>query len=107
MQAFPRGRADVIPAAGVEPDPKEAFLATLQRLRVDRSKGVAKPYKPLLLAAVVLLIGKSKLRTPQIPLDGGLVSAFRQLLSLLYPKWELGRSPDYPFRHLETDGVWL
>lgn len=72
------------------------FLATLRRLRVDRSKGVAKPYKPLLLAAVVLLIGEGKLRTPDIALDGGLVSAFRQLLALLFPDWKLGRSPDYP-----------
>jgi hypothetical protein len=84
----------------------ERFLEVLRRLRVDRSKGVAKPYKPLLLAAVMLLIGKGKLRSPDIALDGGLVSAFKQLLALVYPEWKLGRSPDYPFRHLETDGVW-
>jgi hypothetical protein len=65
-----------------------------------------KPYKPLLLAAVVLLIGKGKVRSPDIALDGGLISAFRQLLARLFPDWKLGRSPDYPFRHLETDGVW-
>lgn len=84
----------------------EQFLAMLRRLRRDRSQGVVKPYKPLLLAAVVLLIGKGKLRSPDIALDGGLKSAFLQLLALLYPDWKLGRSPDYPFRHLETDGVW-
>ena len=88
------------------PDPVDGFLATLRRLRIDRSKGVPKPYKPLLLAAIVLLIGKGKLRSPDIALDGGIVSAFRQLLARLLPAWKLGRSPDYPFRHLETDGVW-
>jgi hypothetical protein len=82
------------------------FLATLRRLRVDRSKGVAKPYKPLLLAALVLLIGKGKIRSPEVALDGGLTSAFRQLLARLFPDWKLGRSPDYPYRHLETDGLW-
>lgn len=84
----------------------DELLGTLRRLRVDRGKGVAKPYKPLLLAAVVLLIGKGKLRSPDIALDGGLVSAFKQLLARLYPEWPLGRDPSYPFRHLETDGVW-
>src|SRR5437667_2823980 len=88
------------------PDPVDEFLSRLRHLRLDRSKGVAKPYKPLLLAAVVLLIGKGKLRSPDIALDGGIVSAFRQLLSRLFPDWNLGRSAEYPFRHLETDGVW-
>jgi hypothetical protein len=86
--------------------PCGAFLDTLRRLRVDKSKGIAKPYKPLLLAAVVLLIGKGKLRSADIALDGGLVSAFKQLLAMIFPDWKLGKSPDYPFRHLETDGVW-
>ena len=87
-------------------DPVDEFLSRLRQLRLDRSKGVAKPYKPLLLAAVVLLIGKGKLRSPDIALDGGVVSAFRQLLGRLFPDWNLGRSAEYPFRHLETDGIW-
>src|SRR5439155_17155911 len=88
------------------PDPVDEFLSRLRHLRLDRSQGVAKPYKPLLLAAVVLLIGKGKLRSPDIALDGGVVSAFRQLLSRLFPDWNLSRSAEYPFRHLETDGIW-
>lgn len=85
---------------------REKFLGVLRRLRVDRSHGIAKPYKPLLLAAVVLLIGKGKIQSADVALDGGLSSAFRQLLARLFPDWKYGRSPDYPFRHLETDGVW-
>ncbi len=88
------------------PQAHDALLTLLRRLRIDRSQGVAKPYKPLLVAAVVLLIGKGKILTPNVALDGGLTSAFRQLLQLLFPDWKLGRSPDYPFRHLETDGFW-
>src|SRR2546425_7696688 len=86
--------------------PVDEFLSRLRHLPLDRSKGVAKPYKPLLLAAVVLLIGKGKLRSPDIALDGRIVSAFRQLLSRLFPDWNLGKSAEYPCRHLETDGVW-
>jgi hypothetical protein len=87
-------------------DPLPDFLSTLRHLRVDRSKGIAKPYKPLLVAAVVLLIGKGKIRSADIALDGGLASAFRQLLARIFPDWKLGRNPEYPFRHLETDGFW-
>jgi hypothetical protein len=90
----------------VSTTPTESFLAMLRRLRLDRSQGVVKPYKPLLVAAVILLIGKGKIRTPDVALDGGLTSAFRQLLALLYPDWKLGKNPAYPFRHLETDGFW-
>ena len=88
------------------PDPVDEFLSRLRHLRLDRSKGLAKPYKPLLLAAVVLLIGKGKLRSPDIALDGGVVRAFRQLLRRRFPDWNLGHRAAYPFRHLETDGVW-
>jgi hypothetical protein len=88
------------------PEPVSDFLATLRHLRVDRSKDVAKPYKPLLVAAVVLLIGKGKIRSADVALDGGLASAFRQLLARIFPEWKLGRNPEYPFRHLETDGFW-
>lgn len=103
--ALGSGRLDVIAAPAV-PQTSDGLLALLRRLRLDRSQGVVKPYKPLLVAAVVLLIGKGKIRTPEVALDGGLTSAFRQLLALLFPDWKLGRSPDYPFRHLETDGFW-
>ena len=54
------------------PDAVDALLGTLRQFRVDKSKGIAKSYEPLLLAAVVLLIGKGKLGTPDIVLDGGL-----------------------------------
>jgi hypothetical protein len=48
------------------PHPVEQFVSRIRQLRLDRSKGVAKPYKPLLVAAVVLLIAKGKLRSPDI-----------------------------------------
>ncbi|MFZ4580915.1 MAG: hypothetical protein ACOYOB_21230, partial [Myxococcota bacterium] len=39
-------------------------------------------------------------------LDGGLRSVYQQLLDLLYPAWPNAAKPEYPFRHLENDGVW-
>jgi hypothetical protein len=84
----------------------DEFCERLGHLRRDRSGGVAKPYKPLLLAAVVILVQKGKIRSRNVLLDGGLRSGFRQLLDALYPGWRFDAKPEYPFRHLETDGVW-
>ncbi len=84
----------------------DEFCARLDNLRVDRSGGIEKPYKPLLVAAVVILIHKGKQPTRSVPLDGGLRSAFQQLLELLFPRWPHAAKVEYPFRHLENDGVW-
>lgn len=65
-----------------------------------------KPYKPLLVAAVVILIHKRKQQSRNVFLDGGLRSAFQQLLDALFPRWPNQAKPEYPFRHLENDDVW-
>lgn len=82
------------------------FLLALTRLRVDRSNGAPRPYKPLLVAAVVLLIHKGKLASREVYRDGALESVFGQLLVLLYPDWPKRETGAQPFRHLATDGVW-
>ena len=84
----------------------DEFCSRLEHLRLDRSGGLVKPYKPLLVAAVVILIHKEKQPNRNVFLDGGLRSAFQQLLGLLFPKWSNPAKPEYPFRHLENDGVW-
>lgn len=84
----------------------DEFCGRLAELRRDRSGGVAKPYKPVLLAAVVLLIHKAKVTSNSVYLDGGLRSAFQQLMERLFPDWPRRANPEYPFRHLENDGVW-
>ncbi len=84
----------------------DEFCHRLAHLRLDRSGGRVKPYKPLLVAAVVILIHKGKQPSRNVFLDGGLRSAFQQLLELLYPDWPNAAKPEYPFRHLENDGVW-
>ena len=75
-------------------------------LRADRVRGPQKPYKPLMLACVLLLIGKGKIESEDVFLDGALDSVCRQVLELLYPSWPYRFDVRYPFRHLETDGIW-
>lgn len=84
----------------------DEFCSRLGHLRLDRSGGLVKPYKPLLVAAVVILIHKGKQPSRSVFLDGGLRSAFQQLLEVLFPRWPNAAKPEYPFRHLENDGVW-
>ncbi len=50
----------------------DRFVETIRQLRLDRSGGEPKPYKPLLLASVVVLIHKGEIRTREVFLDGGL-----------------------------------
>ena len=64
----------------------DVFLDRLRQLKRARVGGVQMPYKPLLVAAVVLLIHKRKITSPDVILDGGLRSAFAQLLEALYPQ---------------------
>jgi hypothetical protein len=78
----------------------EEFRERLGNLRLDRSSGLVKPYKPLLVAAVVILIHKGKQPTRSVFLDGGLRSAFQQLLGLLYPRWPTQAKPEAGARPL-------
>jgi hypothetical protein len=82
------------------------FCARAAHLRRAVVRGEPMPYKPLLLAAVVVLIHKGKITSRHILLDGGVKSAFRQLLRAVYPTWPFDGQPHYPYRHLETDGIW-
>ena len=84
----------------------EQWMEVIRNLRRDRSGGKAKPYKPLMLAGVVILIHKGEIVTRDVFLDGGLESVFFQLLRKLYPGEFESARPLYPFLHLETDRVW-
>jgi hypothetical protein len=84
----------------------DEFIRRLENLRVDRSRGPAKPYKPLLVLAVVMLIEKGEIADGRILLDGALKSVFDQLLRNLFPAWPYRADIRLPFRHLESDGIW-
>lgn len=84
----------------------DRFRNLLRNLRLDRADGRTKPYKPVLLLAVLILITKGKQGSRFVYCDQSLASAYLQLMQLLFPDWP--RRPDvrYPFRHLENDGIW-
>ncbi|OQY67543.1 MAG: hypothetical protein B6D46_05835 [Polyangiaceae bacterium UTPRO1] len=84
----------------------DEFIRHLENLRVDRARGPAKPYKPLLVLAVVVLFEKGEIVDGRVLLDGALKSVFDQLLRALYPQWPYRADIKLPFRHLESDGVW-
>jgi hypothetical protein len=83
------------------------FLDAIRTLRVNTEPPV-KPYKPVLLCAVVILIHKGVIRSRDIYLDGALKSVFFQVFDLLYPRWpSKSRPKPYdPFRALHSDGIW-
>lgn len=84
----------------------DEFCRRLARLKVDRAKPPPKPYKPLLMIAVIILIAKRKITSRNVLLDSGLRSAFEQLLRAGHPNWPYRADIRYPFRHLENDGIW-
>jgi len=84
----------------------DQFIETIRHLRVDKSGGEPKPYKPLLIASVVILIHKGEIRSREVFLDGGLKSVFYQLLRKLYPGRFEAAKVAMPYRYLETDRVW-
>lgn len=67
-----------------------------------------KPYKWVLLAAVVVLIDKGKIPSERVYRNGALRSVFAQIFDVLYPKWPLPTRPkvDDPFRALKSEGFW-
>ena len=84
----------------------ERWSERVALLRRDRAQGPIKPYKPLLLLAVLILIDKGELRDRHVFLDGALRSVFRQLLERIFPDWRFRHDIRYPFRHLANDGIW-
>ncbi len=83
------------------------FLERIARMKLNRELPV-KPYKPILLAAIVRLVHKGKITSPLVYLDGALRSTFFQLFDALFPKWPLASRPQpfNPFRALRSEGFW-
>jgi hypothetical protein len=73
----------------------DEFCSRLAHLRLDRSGGLVKPYKPILVAAVVILGQQGEAAQPK--------RAPRRWPASRWPK---KAKPEYPFRHLENDGIW-
>ena len=86
---------------------KTEFFERVAHMRLNREKPV-KPYKPIMLVALVLLIHKGRITSPLVYLDGALRSTFFQLFDALFPKWPLPARPKPydPFRALQSEGIW-
>jgi len=80
----------------------QKYVQKMKRLRVDRAHGVA-PHKPLLLLAVIELIGRGQIRDNKIPLSPDLAETFIKYWSKV-----TDRKPNIalPFFHLKSDGFW-
>lgn len=65
--------------------------------------GFKYPYKLLLLASVVDLIGEGELPTPEVVLDRVLESVFRGYLQSVFPQWPYKAPAGQPFWHLASD----
>lgn len=81
------------------------FLDRISRLNLapHGRTGLKYPYKLLLLASVVDLIGEGELPTPEVMLDGVLESVFRGYLHSVFPEWPYKAPAGQPFWHLASD----
>lgn len=82
------------------------FCGLLPRLRRDQAQGPVKPYKPILLAALIVLIHRGRIPSNEIRLGTELKRMFSRLLRASEPDWKFKADIKHPFAHLETDGVW-
>jgi len=67
--------------------------------------GGRSPYKPLLLAAVLVRIVQGKQAGPEVRLDSSLRSLYEQLRRITYPEWPHGDDLRQPFARLAPE-VW-
>jgi hypothetical protein len=81
------------------------WLATIGRLKIDRSKGPA-PHKPLLLLAVLELAEQGELPADVLPLSPALAFRFATFWSVAAHRRRQRPDVRLPFLHLKSDGFW-
>jgi hypothetical protein len=85
--------------------PSRDWLATIGKLKIDRSKGPA-PHKPLLLLAVLELAERGELPADVLPLSPALAFRFATFWSVAAHRRRQRPDVRLPFFHLKSDGVW-
>ena len=83
---------------------EKEFLERLSRLNVDRSGGLRKPHKPLLMLLAIarlMVRGEREVRLADVEDD------LRRLLALYAPPVQGRPQPELPFWWLQTDEVWV
>lgn len=86
-------------------DSQSRWLATLGKLRVNRSQGLA-PHKPLLLLVVLEMIENGYLQGPLLKLTPELAFRFSQFGTIVAHRRTQRMDIRLPFYHLSSDGVW-
>lgn len=86
-------------------DSQSRWLATLGKLRVNRSQGLA-PHKPLLLLVVLEMIENGDLPSPFLKLTPELAFRFSQFGTIVAHRRTQRMDIRLPFFHLSSDGVW-
>jgi putative restriction endonuclease len=86
-------------------DPQSRWLATLGKLRVNRSQGLA-PHKPLLLLVVLEMVDNGDLLGPMLRLTPELAFRFSQFGTIVAHRRTQRMDVRLPFYHLSSDGVW-
>ncbi len=81
---------------------REEFLAALDSLNVWKRGGVRAPHKPLLL---LLALGRLSQDENRLVRYEDVEARLRQLLERFGPPRK-ATHPEFPFRHLQTDGLW-
>lgn len=86
-------------------DSQSQWLATLGKLRVNRSQGLA-PHKPLLLLVVLEMVENGDLLGPMLRLTPELAFRFSQFGTIVAHRRTQRMDVRLPFYHLSSDGVW-
>ncbi len=90
---------------GVPLDKQSQWLATLEKLRVNRSQGLA-PHKPLLLLVVLEMIENGDLQSPSLKLTPELAFRFHEFGTIVAHRRTQRLDVRLPFFHLSSDGIW-
>ena len=81
---------------------REEFLTALDNLNVWKRGGVRAPHKPLLL---LLALGRLSQDEKRLVRYEDVEARLRQLLERFGPPRQVTH-PEFPFWHLQTDGIW-
>ena len=81
---------------------REEFLRALEDLNVWKRGGVRAPHKPLLL---LLALGRLSQDENRLVRYEDVEARLRQLLERFGPPRQVTH-PEFPFWHLQTDGIW-
>ena len=81
---------------------REEFLTALDNLNVWKRGGVRAPHKPLLL---LLALGRLSQDENRLVRYEDVEARLRQLLERFGPPRQVTH-PEFPFWHLQTDGIW-